>query len=395
MTMKKLAIYTADLTNCNGYRMPWRTALEIVSNWNKQGIEAVVFSGTDGSKGEEKNLHGVRIINVTKPKDRESLHFFADVCKKEAISCLYYSRSWANASTKILELEDVGLKIIWYIPGAWYHFKQALFASKWIGIKFATPYIAQSLMPRRFYVKCLCSRSPRHIITMSDYVRDKLIACGYPIEYVHAILPGKAAIKKNEGQPEVFDHVQKTLAGRPYYLFFGPPQAIRGLEQILTAFKKIATIYQDICLVCLFRSDKGLQADKLRSDIKQLGLEGRLFCIWQSVSEADLDAFLENCYAVLKPFLLVPSEIPLAVIEAAGYAKPVITTGPDGTGLFARQFGLMVPIGNAKALAEAMLRLLSDKNLYSEKCSAANLVYKNHPTWDEVAEKWLAIGSGN
>ena len=121
-------------------------------------------------------------------------------------------------------------------------------------------------------------------------------------------------------------------------------------------------------------------------------LEKRLFCIWQSVPETDLDAFLGHCYAVLKPFLLVPSEIPLAVIEAAGYGKPVVSTGPDGTGLFAKQFGLMVPPSDASTLAEAMLRLLKDKNLYSEKCSAASRVYKNHPTWGEVAEKWLEVG---
>jgi len=230
---------------------------------------------------------------------------------------------------------------------------------------------------------------------MSDYVRDKLIASGYSAEYVHAIPPGKASLMKDQRRSEVFINVQKTLAHRPYFLFFGPPQAIRGLEQVLAAFKKIAEIHQDICLVCLFRSDKKLQTDKLRSRIEKMGLEKRLFCIWQSVSTADLDAFLRHCYVVLKPFLLVPSEIPLSVIEAAGYGKPVVGTGPNGTGLFAKQFGLMVPSGNAKALAEAMLRLLKDKNLYSQKCSAAKLVYKNHPTWDEVAEKWLEVGGLN
>lgn len=376
--------------------MPWRTALEIVSCWNKRGIEAVVFSGTDGAEGQKEKLHGVRVIKVPKPKDRKSFRFFADVCKKETIGCLYYPRSWANASTKILELEDIGLKIVWYIPGAWYHFKQVLSASKWLGIKSAAPYIAQSLMPRRFYVNLLCSRGRRNIIVMSDYVRDRLITSGYSVEYVHAIPPGKALLAKDQhGQPEIFNNVQKTLAHRPYFLFFGPPQRIRGINHILRAFKEVSENFDEICLICLFRSDKELQTDKMRSRIEKMKLEKRLFCIWQSVSKADMDAFLRHCYAVLKPFLLVPSEIPLAVIEAAGYGKPVIATGPDGTGLFARQFGLMVPPGNAKALAEAMLQLLKDRNLYSEKCSAAGTVYKNHPTWDEVAEKWLEAGGGN
>ena len=77
----------------------------------------------------------------------------------------------------------------------------------------------------------------------------------------------------------------------------------------------------------------------------------RIVCVWQSVGRADLDAFLEACYAVVLPFLLVPSEIPLAIIEAAGHRKPVITTGPGGTADFVREFGLAVPAGHSKALA--------------------------------------------
>ncbi len=119
----------------------------------------------------------------------------------------------------------------------------------------------------------------------------------------------------------------------------------------------------------------------------------RIFCVWESVAKADLNAFLEACHAVVLPFLLVPSEIPLAIIEAAGHHKPVITTGPGGTADFVREFGLAVPAGQSKALAEAMLRLLEDKQLHADKCGAAQRIYATHPTWDEVARSWLSIAA--
>jgi glycosyltransferase involved in cell wall biosynthesis len=81
----------------------------------------------------------------------------------------------------------------------------------------------------------------------------------------------------------------------------------------------------------------------------------------------------------------------LAVIEAAGHRKPVITTGPGGTADFVRDFGLTVPPGRSQALAQAMLRLLDDKPLYAEKCAAAQRVYAAHPTWEEVAQSWLSV----
>jgi glycosyltransferase involved in cell wall biosynthesis len=109
------------------------------------------------------------------------------------------------------------------------------------------------------------------------------------------------------------------------------------------------------------------------------------------VGRADLDAFLGACYAVVLPFLLVPSEIPLAVLEAAGHGKPVITTGPGGTADFVQEFGLAVPAGHSRALAAALLRLLEDPQLYAEKCRGAERVYAAHPTWEETARSWLSV----
>jgi len=79
------------------------------------------------------------------------------------------------------------------------------------------------------------------------------------------------------------------------------------------------------------------------------------------------------------------------VIEAAGHHKPVITTGPGGTAEFVRESGLAVPAGHSGALAEAMLQLLADKQLYARKCDAARRVYAAHPTWEEVAQSWLSV----
>jgi glycosyltransferase involved in cell wall biosynthesis len=146
-----------------------------------------------------------------------------------------------------------------------------------------------------------------------------------------------------------------------------------------------------MCLVCLFRSDPGIDVAAIRRRIESRRYAERIICVWESVRKVDLEAFLEACHAVVLPFLLVPSEIPLAVIEAAGHRKPVITTGPGGTADFARPFGLAVPPANSSALAAAMLQLLEDRQLYAGKCDAARRIYAAHPTWEEVAQSWLSV----
>ena len=41
-----------------------------------------------------------------------------------------------------------------------------------------------------------------------------------------------------------------------------------------------------------------------------------------------------------------------------------------------------------------MLRLLDDRQLYADKCGAAQRMYAAHPTWDQVAQSWLSVAAG-
>ena len=390
----KIAIYTNDLNEHNVHLMPWRTVLEVAAKLSRLGHSGLVLAGSQKEFARDWSNADVRIKGVQKPSDTVGFDRLAAICRNEKIEVLYWPLDWRKPRTDVLQLENAGLKIIWYVPGAYYRLFPVLKAAPYVGFKAILPYLAQTVMPRRYYVRRLTKNGVRPLIMMSDYSRAMVISAGYPEKYVYAIPPGKASSIGAGNEMQVFEKVKEKLAGRPYFLFFGPHQAIRGVKQILTAFKIIAKKNSDVCLVCLFREDKGLDTESLRVRIQGMKLGKQLICVWESVSKADLDLFLRNCYAVLKPFLLVPSEIPLAVIESAGYGKPVISTGPDGTGCFAEQFGLMVPSANSRALAGAMLKLLTDRQLYEKKCDAAAQVYADHPTWENVAEQWLQVAEG-
>ncbi len=359
----RIAIYISDLTENTSDLMPWRMVLEIAARLERRGCQTVVLSGQRGVPVREWKNHQVRLMDVPKPDDIGAMQQLKAVCRKEKIELLYWPLAWWRPPTNVAVLQKEGLRIVWYVPGAWYKSGQVLRASLSLGIKGVLPYLAQALSLKRRYMRKLTQKSMQPLITMTNYSRETIIRFGYPAESINVIPPGKSRLQQDNGEHIVFNRVQEMLAGSPYFLYFGPPQLIRGVKQMLAAFEQVVKKYQDVRLVCLFRADKDLQPDKLRSRIERMGLGDRLICIWKSVNSTDLDAFLRSCYAVLKPFLLVPSEIPLAVIEAAGYGKPVISTGPSGTGLFVRQFGLIVPPGNAKALSAAMLCLVKDEVL--------------------------------
>jgi glycosyltransferase involved in cell wall biosynthesis len=394
----RIGFYIYDLTEENRRRMPWRTAFEVAAGMRRAGHEAILLSGRDGPRRDgDWSAQDVAVREIAKPLTPSGAQALIETGRAERLDLLYLPLDWFRPRYDFAALGQAAARIVWYIPGSHYRARDVIAAARFLGWKRTLPYLAQSLYPARWVAGAIRRRLPAPLVTMSEYSRRVITKAGYPGELVRAIPPGKdeAGLENQasvEGGAPVYERLRSRLNDRPWFLFFGPPQAIRGIWHLVGAFRRVLERRSDARLVCLFRSDADAPTEAARQRIEALDLSDRIFCVWSSVGRSDLAAFARNCHAVVLPFLLVPSEIPLAVIETAGFGKPIITTGPGGTGEFAERFGLAVAPANEKALAGAMSRLLLDKTLHSEKCKAAAQVYAAHPTWDEVARAWLAMG---
>ncbi|MEM4166729.1 MAG: glycosyltransferase [Candidatus Bilamarchaeaceae archaeon] len=183
----------------------------------------------------------------------------------------------------------------------------------------------------------------------------------------------------------------KWLSNSRFFLFMGPPTTIRGLFHLLLAFDLLAKKNNEVRLVCLFRSDGMTNQSKVTRYINNLQCRNRIFTVWRNLSPSDITFFLTKCHAVVMPFLLVPSELPLTIIESIGFAKPVIISESGGTSNFVREFGLVVPPASIKHLTNAMEILLKDDNLYKKLCAVGHSAYIRHPTWTDVAAMWLNV----
>ncbi len=391
----RTAIYTSDLMEENRHLMPWRMVLEIGQAACGAGHQTKVLSGRHHSTGDRWAYGGCLVEEIEKPYSNGSMDSLQRLIHRERLDVLFWPVAWCSARRQADLLRRTSIPIVWYVPGACYLLRQAARAIPDLGARSAFPFLLQSLYPRRHLVKRLRSPATSLMITVSHFNRSAVCRAGWPDEDVFVVPPGKAVDRASidREEPTVFNATKCKLEGRPFYLYLGPPTRIRGIRQLFEAFDLLASRRADVCLVCLFRSDPQTDSAGVRKMVESRSHAQRIFCVWESVGRVDLNAFLEACYAVVLPFLLVPSEIPLAIIEAAGHHKPVITTGPGGTADFVREFGLAVPSGHSKALMDAMLRLLDDKQLYADKCGAAQRMYAAHPTWDEVARSWLLVAA--
>jgi glycosyltransferase involved in cell wall biosynthesis len=389
----RAAIYIADLTRKNVHLMPWRTIMEVAGAWLREGHSPLVISG--GVPEGVEQIQGVDILSVERPKTALALARFVQLLRERGIQTLYFPVAPGPAGW-LAELRSRldGVRLVWFYPGAWYAVSHVAYACRFMGLRRTAPYWAQAVWPKALWVRQLLGSGAPPLIAMTEWSARQIQASGYPRRLITVVPPGRedSAAAAPEARADLASKIEADLSGEPYFLFFGPANPIRGGLQIVNAFRRFAAASSRGRLVCLFRDDGNVDVEPVRNALASCGCGSRIIAVWKSVAPSELSRIVASCHAVLKPFLLVPSEIPLAVIEATQFGKPVIGFDGDGTGAFIAQAGVSVRHGDVEALALAMARLVSDGEFYSERCAAAALAYQAHPTWAQVAQMWWAAG---
>jgi glycosyltransferase involved in cell wall biosynthesis len=156
-------------------------------------------------------------------------------------------------------------------------------------------------------------------------------------------------------------------------------------EVLVCAMPLILQKYPNVKLGIL---GDGVLRPKLESQIADLNLEKnvRLFGMSDNVA---------NYLAVADIFVL-PSRsegLPIALLEAMSAGLPVVVTNLDGMDDLIKQgqHGLLVPIDNPPALADAIIQLLSDLPATRKMGLAAQSLVMNNYTEDIMCEQYNSL----
>lgn len=389
--MARILIASFGLTPHNMRLMPWRTVLEVADGLRVKGHTVTVLSIADkGRPPIEAPERGIFTIQRQRAVDmRQKLLALAG---RSGFDVMFIPVSWSrNRLMRDLLAEFDGIRIA-YMPGSVFELGQLLPLLGKMPLRSLLPYLAQATFPSPLLRRSLTDLGVGAVITNSDYSRDHLAR--RIAQPVVTIAPGRDPVIS---QPEGGSKSARLHAEAPYFLFMGPPLAIRGVFVLLDAYLKVANDPDMPPLLCLFRSDAHLDMPKLKSMIEQRWSNDKLHFVWDSLEPSALQSHIEHAMAIVMPFLVVPSEIPLAVYEAAGMGKTVITTRPHGTGDFVSKFGETVKVGNVSALASALLRTArAARNGPSSGNGKALTAHEGLETWQATADRWemLAIEMG-
>jgi hypothetical protein len=157
------------------------------------------------------------------------------------------------------------------------------------------------------------------------------------------------------------------------------------IDVVVRAFAEVQKIYPEARLDLVGGGKLEAEIRQLVSDLK---LANVMFTGVASRHEigkhyADADIFI-NASRV--------DNMPVSIIEAFAAGTPVVTTSPESIPYFVEheRTGLLSPVGDAKALAANVLRLLRDPELASRLAQNAHLESRKY-TWEAVRGQWVAV----
>jgi glycosyltransferase involved in cell wall biosynthesis len=170
-------------------------------------------------------------------------------------------------------------------------------------------------------------------------------------------------------------HLICTRGFHPYYC----------VGVVVRAFAEVQKIFPDARLDLV---GKGPSEVEIRDLVHELNLKGIEFT--GVASRQDIGHVYDRADIFVNGSRL--DNMPVSVLEAFASGTPVVTTAPEGMRFLVEheRTGLLSEPGDAKALAQNVIRLLRDPKLAAQVASNAYEQLSRY-CWPAVREQWLDV----
>jgi len=203
-------------------------------------------------------------------------------------------------------------------------------------------------------------RGAAHVFTPSAYLRELAISWGIPAARV-SVLPNPAP-PAPQLAPRDELRTRFGLNG-PTLAFAGRITAQKSLRVALEAVAAV----EDVSLVI---AGEGDERGRLERDVGELGLGGRVRFVGALARGEVVELFAAADASILSSSW---ENFPHTVVEALAVGTPVLATATGGVAEVVRdgENGLLVPLGDAQALAGAIRTYFADGELRARLRAAA------------------------
>jgi len=163
-------------------------------------------------------------------------------------------------------------------------------------------------------------------------------------------------------------------------------EAIYGLS---TAIQAVAYLKRKNIAVKLSIAGSGKQETTLRQLVSDLGLSETVFFTGKLTPEQIIELY-QTADIMLNPTTV--DNMPNSILEAMASRVAIITTNVGGIPHIVEneKTALFVNVNDSKAMAECVIRLINDSQLYSNLTTNGYTTVKQYE-WSQVKQDWLAL----
>ncbi|MCM1515089.1 MAG: glycosyltransferase [Paraprevotella sp.] len=375
----KIIIYTYDLFPGREYLMPWRTLWEVAIVMQQKGHDVIILNGCYDAKNiMDYEWQGVQIHGIKIGYDslvNKLLQMRADA--------VFVPFVWRTGLADISALARfLGIKIA-YMAGGVYNLQSAIALWKRAGLRWAKPYLIDSLVPKRFLCKKLKELGFSALIGLTEYTAEYGIKGGFANSI--AIYPGHDGFQNIKKDETILE--KNGLKGEKFILFSGAPAPTRGVDMLVDA---VDCCNEDVKIVLLMRTDVGSEFEAFNEQVKGMKHPERVILITEKVTREQLRAFFGSAYYVALPFVVIPSEVPLTFFEVLSCGTPIITFSNGGTTCYLEP-ALEVAPKSILGLSKVLAKVWKDSSLREARSVRARSMMEIHAGWQSVGEQWLKL----
>jgi len=347
---------------------------EVCKRMVQDGHEVLFFTSSfQGAKGEEV-IDGVKII-----RRGNSITIYP-------LAFLYYILHWKGKFNCVLEVKDGGLP--WF--ARFYAGKHVIALVHQTGRDFSYHSYMNStwryevkgiLAPLMYLLEPLLLSIYKltPVITVSRSTKMNLLKLGLDSNAV-TIVHGGLSLKPVENIPK--------KERDPTIIYLGRIKRSKGLSELIVALYYVRKNIQNVKLWVAGRGDSSYLNELMRF-IDKLGLINNLE-FFGYVDEKTKINLLSRAHLLVFPSVM--EGWGLTVIEANACGTPVIAFNVPGLrdSIINGETGLLVPYGDIKALANAIIKVLSEDELRA-KLSKNAIKWAEKFSWEKTAKEFEKI----
>lgn len=225
------------------------------------------------------------------------------------------------------------------------------------------------------------------VICCSEHVRQELIQHYHVPAAKIALLPCGVQGSRFVVDVDLPAFTQLFAApGDRVILYVGRLDAEKGLPTLLEALARVLVVIPEARLVL---AGKGVRQAQLQEQARELQLSDRLSFAGY-VQDAALAALYQAAAVLAVPSLYEP--FGLVALEGMACGKPVVASAVGGLReiVVDGETGLLVPPGNAAALANALLRVLGEPELAARLGAQGQRRARQVYNWAGIARQTVA-----